>query len=352
MNMGNEPLKTIWVADRWKIGFGSPVFIIAEIGYNFNTLDEAMASIDVAAECGADAVKFQTFRAETTVIKSIDFPAEAGGGNQFAEFKRYELSAEWHEKLFTHAFSRGVVPFSTPSHSDDLALLKRIGMPIYKVGSDDLTNIPFQMRVAQIGKPVILSTGMSYLSEVAETVEAIRSTGNNQIVVLQCLSNYPIKDISEVNLNAMRTMSEALGVLTGFSDHTTTLSAPAAAVALGARIYERHFTIDKKLPAPDAALSADPVEMRRIVQMIRETEQMLGRGVKSPAKSEINMRKDTRKSVVFCKKIKAGELIAENDVTIKRPGYGIAPKHLQMIIGRRAVLDVEEDTVVSWDMVQ
>jgi sialic acid synthase SpsE len=226
-------MQPIRINDKVSIGPGCPVFIIAEIGYNFNNIEEGLASVDAAADCGSDAVKFQTFRAANIVTRGIEFPPEAGGGNQFAEFKKYELSAEAHARLFARARERGMVPFSTPSHDSDLPLLEGLGMEIYKIGSDDLTNIPFQVETARLGKPVIISTGMSYLSEVACTVEAIRAADNEKIIVLQCLSNYPIKDLSEVNLRAMNIIASALGVLVGFSDHTTTISAPRRRSGLG-----------------------------------------------------------------------------------------------------------------------
>lgn len=344
-------MKEIQMSNKIVLGQGHPVFIVAEIGYNFNTLDEGLASVDATADCGVDAVKFQTFRAETVVTQNIYFPEEAGGGKQYEEFKRYELSPEWHEALFARAISKGLVPFSTPSHATDLPLLERLNMAVYKVGSDDLTNIPFQTEIAKLGKPMIISTGMSYMSEVAETVEAVRSVNNDQIIVLHTVSNYPIKDLSEVNLQAIKTMSHALDVLVGYSDHTTTFSAPVAAVSLGSCVYERHFTIDKDLPAPDAALSSDPYEMKQIVQLIRETELMLGHGSKCPARTETDMRRDTRKGVVARMAIRKGDILTNENVTIKRPGHGIEPRHLPIVLGRKACVDLSEDDIISWDKI-
>lgn len=345
-------MKAIKVNDSIHIGPGCPVFIIAEIGYNFNTMDEAFQTVDAAADCGVDAVKFQTFRAETIVCRDVEFPSEAGGGNQFDEFKEYELSAENHKLLFDYARSKGLIPFSTPSHSSDLPLLEELGMEIYKVGSDDLTNIPFQQAVAKLGKPVVISTGMSWLHEVAKTATAIREIGNDQLMILHCLSNYPIKDLEEVNLNVLKTLSESLGLVVGYSDHTTTLSAPIAAVALGACIYERHFTINKKLSVPDAALSADPAEMKMIVNMIRETEMMLGDGLKKPAKSEVDMRRDTRKSLVSAESLKKGDVLKEENTIIKRPGHGIEPRHCSIAYGMRVNRDVDKDVNITWEMLR
>jgi sialic acid synthase SpsE len=332
------------------IGTNSPVFIIAEIGYNYNTMEEAIASIDAAVDCGVDAVKFQTFKADTIVRKDIDFPIEAGGGNQWEEFKKYELSADDHKKLFDYSTEKGLIPFSTPSHITDLPLLEDLGMEIYKLGADDLTNIPFQVKVAKLNKPLIISTGMGYLSEVARTVEEILETGNDKLIVLHCISNYPIKDITELNLKSIKTMYESMGILTGFSDHTETFSAPVASVALGSCVYERHFTLDKNIDAPDCALSADPEEMKQIVTMIRETEQMLGNGIKQPAKSEIDMRRDTRKSLVSLSNISKGEILSSDNVTIKRPGHGIDPVDLEKAMGRKVNCDIAEDVNITWEM--
>ena len=343
-------MKRFKIEDR-TIGEGCPTFITAEIGYNFNTLEEAMRSIEVAKECGVDAVKFQTFKAETTVTKGVLFPPEAGGGSQFDEFKKYELSEDWHRKLFSHAKKLGLIVFSTPSHSSDLPLLESLRVPVYKVGSDDLTNLPLLVEIAKLGKPMIVSTGMSTISEVEESVKAILETGNEKLVLLHCISNYPVKKLEFVNLRAMQTMAEIFNVLVGYSDHTTALTTPIAAVALGACVYERHFTIDKNLPAPDAALSADPAEMKQIVQLIRETEAILGSGIKKPAPSEMGMRKDARKSLVSKKEIKKGESLTLENITIKRPGHGIPPRFLSTVIGRTAKVDIPEDTVITWEMV-
>ncbi len=333
------------------VGEGYPAFIIAEIGYNFNTLNEAMKTIKMAKECGVDAVKFQTFRAETTVVKGEVFPQEAGGGSQFDEFKKYELSEDWHKKLFSFAKKLGLVAFSTPSHTSDLPLLESLDVHVYKTGADDLTNIPFLVTIAKLNKPMIISTGMSNLSEVAEAVEAILATDNDKLVLLHTISNYPIKNLEHVNLRAMQTMAKALGVQVGYSDHTTTLSTPMAAIALGACVYERHFTTDKNLPAPDATLSADPEEMKQIVRRIREVETMLGDGIKKPAPSEVDMRKYTRKSITSKGNITKGEKFTTENLTVKRPGYGVSPRFLEIIIGRTARQDIPDDTVVTWDMV-
>lgn len=341
---------TTFSVGKTAVGTGKPVFIIAEIGYNFTTLDEAKLSIDAAKECGADAIKFQTFTAKNLVIKNIDFPKEAGGGNQYAEFQHYELSEEYHKKLFSYARKKKVIPLSTPSSIHDIPLLESLNVDAYKTGADDLTNIPLQIEIARRQKPLMISTGMSDLSEVAETVNAVLGQGNGEILLFHTVSNYPVRDLSAINMKSMRTMADALQVLVGYSDHTTTQSAPVMAVTLGACAYERHFTLDKNLPCPDAALSADPGEMQETVRIIRETEEMLGDGIKRCSHLEIDMRKDTRKSIVTLRKIKKGEKFSDQNIGIKRPGYGIAPKFFCIIKGKTATSALPEDTVLSWDI--
>jgi N,N'-diacetyllegionaminate synthase len=335
-----------------RVGAGHPVFVIAEVGYNFNTLDEALASVDAAAASGADAVKFQTFRAETLTSRLTEFPAEAGATNQFEEFKRYELSEEWHRALFARARQRGILAFSTPGHRDDVDLLERLGVPAYKIGSDDLTNLPFLSYVGATGKPIIFSTGMGTLAEVEEAVAAIRGAGNEDIVILQCTSNYPIRDPRVVNLRVIETFRQAFGVPAGFSDHTTSFAAALGAVALGAAVIERHFTIDKHLEVPDAFFSSDPAEMTALVAAIRELEASLSHGVKRPTATEVAMRRETRKSLVARNDIARGQPLTADHVIIKRPGYGIAPKLQHLALGRRARADIRADEVITWEMLE
>lgn len=334
-----------------RIGENQPVFIIAELGYNFNTLDEALRSVDAAAKSGVDAIKVQTFRADTITTRNVDFPAEAGGVNQYEEFKRYEISEETHRAIFARARDRGLIPFSTPSHPDDVELLERVGIELYKIGSDDLTNLPFLRYVAAKGKPMILSSGMATLAEVDEAIQTVRGAGNDRIVLLQCTSNYPIRDLSVLNLRVIETYRRTFPVLVGFSDHSTTLSAAVAAVTLGAVVVERHFTLDTALEVPDAFFSSNPAEMAALVRAIRETEAMLGDGVKRPTPTEEKMRADTRKGLVAARAIPKGATITPEDIGIKRPGTGIAPRDFDLVIGRQAARDIQADEVITWDLV-
>ena len=334
------------------IGKGEPIFIVAEIGYNFENVEQAKASIDVAIDAGVDAVKFQTFRAETTSTKDAMFPPEAGDTSQYEEFKKYEMSEEMHQEIFGYARERSIIAFSTPSHPNDVELLERIGVPAYKIGADDLTNLPYLEYVAKKGLPIILSTGMGTMAEVDDAVSTILSAGNDDLILLHCVSNYPITEVGYVNLKAIQTMAEAFPVPIGLSDHTTTISVSIAAVALGAVVVERHFTIDKKLPVPDAFFSADPAEMKMIVQGIREIEKALGDGIKKPAPSEeFEMRRETRKSLIATQNIPKGTRLTRDMIIIKRPGTGIEPKFLDLVVGREAKVDIREDEVITWDKV-
>lgn len=333
------------------IGIGHPVFVIAELGYNFNTMEEALASVDAAAECGVDAIKVQTFKAETITTRGIDFPAEAGGVNQFDEFKQYEISEDAHQAIFERSWERGIVPFSTPSYTDDVDLLERLCVQVHKVGSDDLTNVPFIDYVARTGKPVIFSSGMGTLAEVDEAVNAYRAAGNSRLVLLQCVSNYPVTDASQLNLRVLETFARAFPVHVGFSDHSEGNTAAIAAVALGARVVEKHFALGKKMPVPDSFFSADPSEMSALVKAIRETEQMLGDGHKAPTKTEMEMRSDTRKSIIARRALPTGHKITEGDVIIKRPGHGVPPSMLDQVLGRETRAEISADTPITWDLI-
>lgn len=340
--------KSFKIGDR-VVGGAGQCYIIAEIGYNFNSMEEGFESIEAAAKCGVDAVKFQTFRAETITSKRNDFPPEAGGGSQFDEFKRYEMDEAQHRKLWHVASKLGIDVFSTPSYYDDVEMLIKVGVPAFKTGADDLTNLPFLSFLAKKGMPMIVSTGMGTMEEVAAAVDTILSAGNDKLVMLHTVSNYPIKDMSDVNLKAMVTIRETFGILTGYSDHTTTLSVPMAAAALGMAVYERHFTLDKAISAPDCALSANPKEMAEIVKGIREVEAAMGDGIKRPAKSEKDMRKDARKSIIATRDLTAGTVLAKEDLIIKRPAWGIPPSKVGLMPGLKLVKAVKKDEPITWE---
>ncbi|MEK7388075.1 MAG: N-acetylneuraminate synthase family protein [Elusimicrobiota bacterium] len=335
-----------------EIGLGKPCFIIAELGYNFVDEKEMLAAVDAAADAGCDSIKLQTFRAETVVAKGFDFPAEAGGNDQWDEFKRYEISEELHRSFFKRARDKGLVPLSTPSHPDDLALLERVGSSVYKIGSDDLTNLPFIELVASTGKPVIFSSGMASIDEVEAALKTIRAAGGKHVVLLQCTSNYPIKDPALVNARVIATYRETFGVLSGYSDHTTSLVTPVVAAALGACVYERHFTLRKDNGTPDAPFSADPAEMKSIVSALREAEAMLGDGLKQPTETEKRMRLYTRKGAVARRDLRKGDVLTLNDFSVMRPALGIPPAEAAAAAGRRLTRDVKRDQPLSWECLE
>ena len=325
-------------------------YIIAEIGGNFTTIEQARRLIDEAAACGVDAVKLQTYRAETVASKRAVFDMEnTGVASQYDLFKKYEINADLHREVFRYAEANHLDWFSTPSHELDVDFLEACGVGAHKIGSDDAVNLPFLRYVAKTGKPLILSTGMCSLDEVKESVAAIREAGCQQLLLLHAITSYPTHP-QNVNLAAMQTLMAAFpGVDVGYSDHTLTPVASLCAVAMGARVIERHFTWDKNADGPDHRLSADPAEMKWLVEAIRTFEVMHGSGVKEPAASEVITRRNNRKSVVLLRNMSAGDAITSGDIAVKRPGYGIAPKYFPDLFGRRLSRDMELDSVLTWE---
>lgn len=325
-------------------------YIIAEIGGNFTTLEQAVRLIDAAVECGVDAVKLQTYRAETVASRAAVFDMEnTGVTSQVDLFRKYEVDGDLHRAVFQYAESKGLDWFSSPSHQADVDLLEELGVGVHKVGSDDAVNLPFLRYVARTGKPIILSTGMCTLNEVRESVDAILAEGNDQLILLHAITSYPTHP-ENVNLKAMQTLMAAFPELdVGYSDHTLSPVACLCAVAMGARVVERHFTHDKAADGPDHRLSADPAEMKWLVQAVRTFEIMRGSGVKCPAESERTTRRNNRKSVVLARTVKAGKRLALDDLAIKRPGYGIAPRYFEQLAGRTINRDMDADTVLAWD---
>ena len=325
-------------------------YIIAEIGGNFTTFDQAAKLIDAAAECGVDAIKLQTYRAATVASKKAIFDMEnTGKVSQFELFQKYEIDRELHSKVFSYAGERGLDWFSSPSHETDVEMLETLGVGVHKIGSDDAVNLPFLRHVARLGKPIILSTGMCTLEEVAESVSAILSEGNDKLILLHAITSYPTH-APNVNLRAMQTLMEAFPHLdVGYSDHTLSPVACLCAAAMGARVLERHFTYDKKADGPDHMLSADPAEMKWLVDAVREFEVMRGDGIKRPADSEKTTRINNRKSVVLAQAVEAGERLTGAHLAIKRPGYGIAPKDLEKVIGRSVIRSMDADAVIGWE---
>ena len=325
-------------------------YIIAEIGGNFINFDQAQRLIDEALQCEVDAVKLQTYRADTVASKKALFDMENTGlVSQHELFKNYELSEPLHKEVFDYIHSLGMDWFSTPAHETDVDLLEKLGVGAHKIGSDDAVNLPFLKYVAQTGKPIILSTGMCTLEEVRESVTTILNEKNTQLILLHAITNYPTHP-KHVNLSAMQTlMKEFPNLDIGYSDHTIGTTACICAVAMGAKVLEKHFTYDKNAEGPDHMLSADPTEMKGIVKGVRLFETMRGDGIKRPAESEKVSLTNNRKCVVMSKSIKKGERIEKEHIAIKRPGYGIPPKYFDQIIGRETKIDLEKEDILTWE---
>lgn len=328
-------------------------YIIAEIGGNFTTYAQAKKLIDAAVESDVDAVKLQTYRAKTLSSRVAMFDMEnTGVASQFDIFQKYEIDENLHRSIFKYAESKGLDWFSSPSHESDVELLERLNVGVHKIGSDDAVNQPFLRYVASTGKPIILSTGMCTLEEVRESVDTILAQGNERIVLLHAITSYPTH-AENVNLKAMQTLMQEFPLLdVGYSDHTLSPVASLCAVAMGARVIEKHFTYDKAADGPDHSLSADLEEMKWLVRAIREFEKMRGSGIKRPANSEKTTRLNNRKSLVSARALKAGERFTSENIAIKRPGYGIQPKLYEQLMGRIARVDIECDTVLTWDCIE
>lgn len=323
-------------------------YIIAEIGGNFTTWEEARALVDVAASCAVDAVKLQTYRGDTLASKSAIFDMENTGViSQYEFFKKFEIDEKLHHRIFDYIASKGLDWFSTPSHETDVDFLNDLGVGVFKVGSDDAINIPLLKYIARKGKPIFLSTGMCTMEEVRTSVSVILGEGNAQLTLLHAITSYPTHS-EDVNLLAMKGMMKEFGLPVGYSDHTLGTVACLAAAALGASVIEKHFTIDKNADGPDHMMSADPAEMKSIVDGIRLIEKMRGSGIKMPALSEGVTRKNNRKSIVAARPIKAGALIDAADIAIKRPGYGILPVYFEQLPGCRVNRDIGEDEIILW----
>lgn len=331
------------------VGYGQPVFIIAEAGVNHNgNFKLATKLIDAAAEAKADAIKFQTFNPKTLVTKTA---AKAkyqnrAEGTQYEMLNKLMLPREWHKNLKDYAKKRGLIFLSTPFSKDDAEFLIKLGVPAIKVGSSDTNNFPYLAQIAKSGLPIILSTGMSNLGEIKESSKAITDSGNNKLIVLHCTTNYPTP-FEEANLNAISQIQKELGFITGFSDHTPGIEAPIAAVTLGAKVIEKHFTLNRKMPGPDHRASLEPQELKTLVSSIRNIEKAMGSGKKTPYLSEKKIAMVARKSIVALTDIKKGQIITADNIGLKRPGTGLSPKYYFNIVGAKATRDIKSDTLLK-----
>lgn len=348
------------------------IFTIAEAGVNHNgKLDLALKLVDVAADAGVDVVKFQTFKAKqvvTDVGEMASYQKKNLGEDksQVEMLQELELKEEFYQPIIERCKQRNILFMSTPHGGvDSVDFLESLNIQAYKIGSGDLTNYLLLKRVAETGKPIIISVGMATLKEIKSAIKFITDLGNSKIVILQCTTNYPC-DLTEINLAAMETMMNELGMPVGFSDHTQSLEAVTVAALMGMCLYECHFTIDQSLPGPDHIASASPDELKQRIKIIKETEKLnlkekqeklakisdlktiLGNSIKKPTKSEAeSMLELVRRSLVYKRTLKAGHQLTLNDLEAKRPGDGISPIQYQKFIGKKLTSDVKFDQQIS-----
>ncbi|MFB0500164.1 MAG: N-acetylneuraminate synthase [Candidatus Hadarchaeaceae archaeon] len=337
------------------VGEGEPVFIVAEAGSNHNRkLEQAKRLIDVAADAGADVVKFQTFSADKIVARVIPkaryMKKVSKKESVYEIFKRIELPREWHRELAMYAGKKDLIFLSSPFDEEAVDLLDDFGVPAFKVASGELTNLPLIKYMATKGKPMIVSTGAATASEIREAISTIKGEGNNKIILLHCVANYPAAN-EDANLLAINTMRQKFKLPVGYSDHTLGIAAPIAAAALGAVIIEKHFTLNRKLPGPDHFYALEPSELKTMVEGIRAVEKLLGSPVKRPTKSEQEMRKLARRSIFAKVGIPAGTTITKEMLTVLRPAIGLEPKYLEEIVSKKARLNIKLYEPITWDKI-
>lgn len=344
--------ETDWVFDR-RSGRAERCFVVAEAGVNHNgDFELAKQLVDTAVEAGANAVKFQTFDADellTSEAEKASYQQEATDDEetQYEMLKRLELGASKQRRLAEYARERGIVFLSTPFDGESATFLDQLGVPFFKIGSGELTNTPFLRHVAELGRPMLVSTGMSWIGEVENAVRAIEEAGNDRLALLHCVSQYPAP-VEAVNLRAMDTLERAFGYPVGFSDHTMGIDIPVAAVARGARIVEKHFTLDRSMEGPDHEASLEPDELARMVEGVRRVEKALGDGRKRPTGDEGEVAEAARKSIVTTREISAGERLDLDALAIRRPGTGLTPDLLNRVEGLTAAQDIDSDTPLKW----
>jgi len=340
-----------------RVGIGEPCYVIAEAGVNHNC-DVALGRrlVDEAAAAGADAIKFQNYvasRIATRIAPRYWVDEKDPDGSQWDTFDKLDkLSDADFESLLSHAADRGIAAFSTPFDDDAVDFLARHGVPAFKIASADLTCHPLLERAARVGLPMILSTGTSTLAEVEEGLEVCRRAGNERVVLLHCTLKYPCPP-EAVNLRMMEHMMRAFpGVPIGLSDHSLGISVPQAAVALGACMVEKHYTVDKTLPgSPDHHLSVDPAELAAMIRGIRTVEAALGKPAKGLEPMEREAFLYARRSVTSAARIPKGTVITREMLTYKRPGTGISPRFMEHVVGRVARAEIPDDTTITWEMV-
>lgn len=343
----------VQVANRI-IGEGEPCFVIAEAGSNHDgKLEQAKRLIDIAADSGADAVKFQTFRADKIAartrnrIVNIDI---ADSKTLYELYKKVELPWKWHSELTGYARDKGIIFLSTPFDEEAVDELDVLGIPAFKVASFELVHLPLLRHIARKGKPIILSTAMANLGEIEEAIEAILKEGNDQIILLHCGVGYPLK-VENVNLAVLNTLKQAFVYPVGYSDHTLGIAVPIAAVTCGAKVIEKHFTISRSLAGPDHPFALQPEELKAMIRGIREAEKAIGSPGKGVLDSELVHYRRGRRSIFATMDIAKGTIIGENMVSILRPGIGLKPKYLHIVIGRKAQVNIAANEPMTWDKI-
>jgi pseudaminic acid synthase len=347
-------MKTVMIGDR-PVGDGAPTYVIAEAGSNHDrNLDQAKRLIDVAAEAGADAVKFQTFAADRIVAETKTRAKYLDGvlppGKTMSElFRELELPREWHADLFEHATAAGLDFISTPFDFEAIDLLDGLGVKAFKVATYELWHLPLIREVASRGKPIICSTGMADMADIQEAVDTVAATGNDQLILLHCVVNYP-PPFADLNLRAIETMRAAFGVPVGYSDHSSGTTAPIVATALGAAVIEKHYTISRDLPGPDHRFALEPDELKAMVQGIRDAQAALGTGIKRMAPAEADLYVTARRSLFAARDVPVGTVLSADDVVILRPGTGLEVHDLDKVVGRTAKRAIERHEPLAWEM--
>ena len=326
-------------------------YIIAEAGVNHNgSIDLAFKLVDAAKRAGADCIKFQTFKSENLVshnAQKAEYQKDTTGeGSQVEMLKGLELSYDEFLALKDYCDKIDICFLSTPFDFDSIEFLKSIDMPFWKIPSGEITNYPYLVSLAKTGKPVVMSTGMCEMEEIRAAINVLKENGTKDISLLHCNTEYPTP-FSDVNLRAMQTMRDIFGLEVGYSDHTKGIEVPIAAVALGASIIEKHFTLDRNMEGPDHKASLEPDELAEMVTSIRNIEKALGDGNKTPSSSEMKNITVARKSIVAAMNINAGEMLTEDNLTVKRPGTGISPMKWNKVLGTRAIRDFKEDELIE-----
>ena len=340
------------------VGSGCPAYLVAEISANHHqSFEQAVALVRAAAQAGVDAVKLQTYTAETMTIDSDAAWFRVGEGSPWTGRRLYDLYQEahtpwaWHAALQKVAADAGVVLFSTPFDESAVEFLESLDVPAYKIASFELVDTPLLRRVARTGKPVILSTGMATREEIGEAVEALRAAGGRELMLLRCASAYPA-DPADIHLRAMQTLAREFDVEVGLSDHTLDPAVATAAVALGASLVEKHFTLDRARGGPDSSFSLEPAEMTELVRHVRTAERAIGARAEIPGPTAAERASLAfRRSLFVVQDVAAGEAFTPTNVRALRPGDGLAPKHLDTVVGRRAAVRIPRGTPLRWELI-